>query len=842
MSGTKFNDAASFPSLDIIYSQEEDEDSYISPTKDDRTKNTGLLETDATPRAKNISCLYDEAEDCRPPDDNHEVVVTQSDVTMPTENKRRGFMQLVRVCLSKDMTRETGLCAKPSTTVAVNTTATVQNTKNNDESSFLAKTEVKDVPTTQLRLGIAEDMMNDGSDVEDDSYNPYLSTLSRASGSTKDASIVGEMLLNDSKIASEMMRARATGMISDNIKGEEQNDEDDGQTTLSSYSYKRAFADNVTLGSAHTSNLSTITDDYSYEAKRRIGVAEAIAPKPVIKRSPSGPVDLDTCQAVAESKDEVSAASYPTAGSYPMPPPIFRVNDASNFNLYENHENLQRIVSFGGGEGFVDEEAAERFEPLRRGNGNSKRYGCCNWFSSAPREVKVLMLVSILLLLVSAISVSIGILLQKDAQSTGAFVASSNSISNESGGDKNINAVIVEIPSITPSLTPSSAGAGHPSKSNQFPSSIATMKPSRPSALPVPTLIPEATSTEKPTPASSLSPTNKPITSPPSVSPINSPTTEPTEEPTSRQASPTPKPTVNSTLVPSPKPTDIPTLAPLPIPTKSPTDQPQISPTLGPSTRPSRKPTRVPSFSPSTLNFSEAPAHTQFSHTIKIKAGQDTYIDGSAMWQNFGTAARIRVDGSPERHAFIGFDTASLVGTEVERHATQNRYNEPRRLKDLRVLEAKLRLYSIDDGGGGTVYVYPNAEQWEENELTWIGTNLGNGPDSNSKLQLGSFGEVVAYEWQEIDVTEAFRGIISDFTTFVIKSESFDGVIYASRERASGNYAPEIVFTLSGAGSPTSSPGIPTYAPTYVSSDADESSEAPTPKPSRQPTQQVSFV
>lgn len=212
------------------------------------------------------------------------------------------------------------------------------------------------------------------------------------------------------------------------------------------------------------------------------------------------------------------------------------------------------------------------------------------------------------------------------------------------------------------------------------------------------------------------------------------------------------------------------------------------------------------------------------------------------MWQNFGTAARIRVDGSPERHAFIGFDTASLAGTEVERHASQISHNEPRNLNDLRVLEAKLRLYSIDDGGGGTVYVYPNADQWEETELTWIGTNLGNGPDSKDELQLGSFGDLVAYEWQEIDVTEAFRGTIADFTTFVIKSESSDGVIYASRERASGTYSPEIVLTLSGAGTPTSSPGIPTYAPTAVSSDVDELSEAPTPKPSRQPTQKPTEI
>jgi len=153
----------------------------------------------------------------------------------------------------------------------------------------------------------------------------------------------------------------------------------------------------------------------------------------------------------------------------------------------------------------------------------------------------------------------------------------------------------------------------------------------------------------------------------------------------------------------------------------------------------------------------------------------------------------------------------------------------------MQVVEAKLRLYSVDGGGGGAVYFLPNTKQWDENLVT--ATSLGNGVNSNGGFQLGSFGDVVANEWQEIDVTEAFTGGTSDFTTFAIKSESSDGVTFASRESDAGTLAPEIVFTLAraGAGAPTASPetGWPTYVPTSMPS------EVPSPKPSRKPTQKV---
>ena len=203
MSGRKSFDAdmadmasasgGSFPSLDNLYSQEEEEDSYIRPFKHNRAKAAASsveedhhsLDPDQTPRAnRNISDLYAQAELCRPPDDDIREV-TQSDVTQPTENRRRSFLQLVRVCFSKDMTR---VCAptEPNTVAPNTNAAAAPDTKSNEESSFLNTTEVVELPTNDFRLGISENLMNDASDDDDSTYNLYASTLSRAASvSTK---------------------------------------------------------------------------------------------------------------------------------------------------------------------------------------------------------------------------------------------------------------------------------------------------------------------------------------------------------------------------------------------------------------------------------------------------------------------------------------------------------------------------------------------------------------------------------------------------------------------------------------------------------------------------------
>jgi len=857
---------ASFPSLDNIY--EEEEDSFIS-LKHDRTKATCMssaevkhnLDPDQTPRANRnvVADLYAQAELCRPSDDDiHEV--TQSDVTQPTENRRHSrFLQLVKVCFSKDMTSP--CVPAESNHVASNTAAAAAapDTSNDEESSFLDTTDVVDLPTTHFRLGISENIMNNDTD-DDSTYNLHASTLSRASESTKTSTLgdaIENRLLQESKIAAEMTRARAAGLAYHLENDARDKEEDSDNQTLSTYSYRRAYVDNITLGSVQTSNYSTITDDYSYETKRRIGMAEAVRPNVGDNRSsPSGPVDMDTGNPVAVAKDEESAASYPS------PPPIYRTNDASNFNLYESHENLHRIVSFGEGAGYVDEEAAERFASLRRGKNGSS--GCCSWFSSAPREVKVMIVGSILMLLVSVVSVSIGLLLQQNRNGDAAgFVASSNSIADGGVIEDIVEAVTVSpVPSSAPSATlkpvvTSFSPTPMPSKrpSTQPTSVVSTPAPSQRPEQPPPSRLPSRSPSQPPTSKPSRSPSQQPTAKPtirptprptpitlrpstgnPTRQPTNMPSPKPSSPPSKEPSkSPTPKPTTlapskTPTIKPSKSPTQKPTThIPSSSPTKTPSAQPIAeTPTFNPSSRPSRSPTPPPSPSPTT----RAPvySHPSLSYTIKMRAAQDTYIDASSMWENFGTSSRLRVDGSPERRTFIGFDTSRLTN-RVARHGSPLGNDEPRKLTEMQVLEATLRLFSVDDGaygGGGSVYFLPNTKQWDETLVT--ATSLGNGVNAAGGFQVASFGDVAAYRWQEIDVTEAFTGGARDFTTFAMTSESSDGVSFASRERAAGMLAPELVLTIAGTGTLA-----PSYAPTAILS------EDPSSKPSRKPTQKVTY-
>ena len=813
----------SFPSLDNIY--EEEEDSYISPSKLNRAnpqqfspevQQKKLTQTQCADR-NIISDLYAQTELCRPfNDDIREVEVSQSDVTHPTQNRRRKFLELVRVCLSKDMTRDSAStnsgpkCVQPN---CANAASSGSNTNNKDISSFV---DVADLPTSHFGVNL----MNENTD-DDSTYNLYASTLSRASASTKTSTIgdaIGDRILQESKIAAEMTRARAraraAGQSSSLYKTGEVCEDSDNQT-LSTYSYKRAYVDNLTLGSALTSNFSTITDEYSHDTQRRIGLGDAVRPEIFINQtSLAGPIDMDTGKAMEVKKDEDSASSYP------MPPPIFRINtNASHFNPRSTNNdsyNLQGVVSSGGGEGFVDDEAAERFESLRRsdGGGNDSGSGCCIWFSSVSRVVRLILVTSFMLLLVSIVSVSIGILLQKNENI--GFVASSNAVAGNSGAQNiNIMQTLSPFPSVAPTAT----------KQIELPSSVPTRRSST---------TPSAPSTTTP---SFMVQTAQPIASTsPTITPSETSTTEPTSQPSTSPVAPTSKPTKKPISTASP--TQIPSKNPTPKPSFSPTSpsaKPIVEPipTFNPSPRPSRSPTPPPSRAPT----SPAPvySHPSLSYSIKIRAAQDTYIDGSSvtsMWMNFGTSHRLRVDGSPQRRTFIGFDTSRLK-TRVERHDSHPGNDEPRRLAEMQVLEARLRLYSIDDGGGGTVYFLPNTKKWKETEVT--GTSLGDGVNASGGYKIGSFDDVEEYKWIEIDVTEAFTSGIRDFTTIAVTSDSSDGVSFASKERASGVFAPEIVLII--AGSTTSAPspggGWPTYSPTAIQS------EDPSPKPSRKPTRKV---
>lgn len=111
----------------------------------------------------------------------------------------------------------------------------------------------------------------------------------------------------------------------------------------------------------------------------------------------------------------------------------------------------------------------------------------------------------------------------------------------------------------------------------------------------------------------------------------------------------------------------------------------------------------------------------------------------------------------------------------------------------VRVLQAKLRLYALDEGGGGIFYALPNAKQWPETSLTW--NNMGQQVDRSGEFRVGSLNWVDSSTWIEIDVTDAFTGNLgsNSVQSFLIKSVSTNGVAFASRERGPG---PELVLTF----------------------------------------------
>ena len=281
----------------------------------------------------------------------------------------------------------------------------VENTSG-DDASFLATSKVEDAPTADF------DSTSGRTNEADSYYDVHADTLSKGTVS------IGDQLLNESKMAVQMTR-NLHDIAADN------------QSSASPYSYKRAFVDNVTLGSNFTSTCSALTDEYTYDA-RKIGMDEAIE-KPnisqkivqpgndnIINRSYSGPACADTGDVVPQSDK-----SYEESLARP-PQPFVSDQSPEAMASYENSEHLTRIVSFQGEdfEGYVDEEAAQKYA----GGRSESSGGLCVWYSSSSRFVKLLILSSVLLMFISVGSLALALLLpsEEPTNANGVSVAQQN--------------------------------------------------------------------------------------------------------------------------------------------------------------------------------------------------------------------------------------------------------------------------------------------------------------------------------------------------------------------------------------------------------------------------------
>ena len=440
---------------------------------------------------------HDEYDDDGYPTDEN----TIHSFTQPKEKhvKRLSILQLARNrILSKksnsepkvaNNTAEPRVVADDESFLANVDATNVENTSG-DDASFLATSKVEDAPTADF------DSTTGRTNEADSYYDVHADTLSKGTVS------IGDQLLNESKMAVQMTR-NLHDIAADN------------QSSASPYSYKRAFVDNVTLGSNFTSTCSALTDEYTYDA-RKIGMDEAIE-KPnisqkivqpgndnIINRSYSGPACADTGDVVPQSDK-----SYEESLARP-PQPFVSDQSPEAMASYENSEHLTRIVSFQGedSEGYVDEEAAQKYA----GGRSKSSGGLCVWYSSSSRFVKLLILSSVLLMFISVGSLALALLLPSEEPTN------ANGVSVSQQNDESKVDIMMLIPfQDTRSPIPPKA------ESTIVPMYTPTLTPSK---APSSTIYSTSAVSENP----SMIPTSKPPTQPPTLVPSNEPTAKPSNE------------------------------------------------------------------------------------------------------------------------------------------------------------------------------------------------------------------------------------------------------------------------------------------------------------------------
>ena len=204
-------------------------------------------------------------------------------------------------------------------------------------------------------------------------------------------------------------------------------------------------------------------------------------------------------------------------------------------------------------------------------------------------------------------------------------------------------------------------------------------------------------------------------------------------------ATPTNTPTATSTgtLV-----THTPTLTP------TSTNTPTITPT------PTITLTSTPTFTPTA---------TSSGGSLTFIPVADTYVNSASTGTNYGSATSMRMDGSPDVHAYVRFTVSGLSGTITQVHLLLFANNSD---------SSGIRAWAVADNSWG--------------ELT---TNYTNAPALGS--QLATSAAFVSGVWVSLDVTAYVTG--NGTYSFGVTNLSSTAISVASRE--SGADAPQLVIT-----------------------------------------------
>lgn len=155
----------------------------------------------------------------------------------------------------------------------------------------------------------------------------------------------------------------------------------------------------------------------------------------------------------------------------------------------------------------------------------------------------------------------------------------------------------------------------------------------------------------------------------------------------------------------------------------------------------------------------------------------DVTVDAREPDTNFGSATRLTVDGSPERRTYLRFILGGFEGQRVKR--------------------ATLRLYATDPSADGPA-VYATSPEWHYLSLTWNNAPAPRGP------ALADVGAVADNAFTEWDVTAWVQGM-GEYS-FVLVSNTDDGVVYLSDNGAGDEKDPQLVVELEPC--PTPLPGV----------------------------------
>jgi hypothetical protein len=166
--------------------------------------------------------------------------------------------------------------------------------------------------------------------------------------------------------------------------------------------------------------------------------------------------------------------------------------------------------------------------------------------------------------------------------------------------------------------------------------------------------------------------------------------------------------------------------------------------------------------------------------TVSVSATADSYVDSTAS-ATFGTAAELRVDGSPLLRAYLRFDLRSFSGS---------------------VASAELELYANSASSAGYDVVETDGAPWSETEL-----NISNAPGVAS-VPVGSVGAFSAGVTTTVDVSSAVQmGAILDLA---IVGRSATAISFGSRE---STHPPMLLLTLSDGSTPPPWAAVQTLTP-----------------------------